>query len=464
MEHDQGRSGGASPQAADGDWRLAVSSRRRALARLLAAVENGPVGPVLMTGEPGAGKSWQARQLATLLPDQWRTVFVDLATAMNAFDFLRLIGHGLGVAVSDGSGAARSIVQGLLEDEARDGRRWLLVVDEAQRASASVWEEILSLINLLGRPSGFAAILVLGHTELARALSTRRYGQFESRLSLHLHLMPLDFDEACDLLGCSVQPGGALERALEELHRDARGNPARLFRLARVRPAVLQPDADREKRRQIHAQKRLPSAPLTSIERAARPDDADPSLDPAQAETRPASAHPAGLPLIPTKPPIRDEDGLVEVGWEGDLESDLDSGGESAGHSQSLADDQSLNEELIEDRYAALQAWAEWTRNQGRSARANPGDEAVLPGHLTPMAAGQDAKSGHIPADPIEPASHEDSPAFAGSKDPTGPEDAVDPVADDGRGPASPPAGIRAEGQHDFAPYSHLFTRLRAKG
>ena len=32
---------------------------------------------------------------------------------------------------------------------------------------------------------------------------------------------------------------------------------------------------------------------------------------------------PEHRPLMPSKPPIRDEDGLVEVGWEGDLEDEI---------------------------------------------------------------------------------------------------------------------------------------------
>ena len=61
--------------------------------------------------------------------------------------------------------------------------------------------------------------------------------------------------------------------------------------------------------------------------------------------------------LIPSKPPIRDEDGLVEVGWEGDLEDELSTPEGASSDSAAFISDQSpLNEELIDDRYAALQA------------------------------------------------------------------------------------------------------------
>jgi general secretion pathway protein A len=72
------------------------------------------------------------------------------------------------------------------------------------------------------------------------------------------------------------------------------------------------------------------------------------------------------------------------------------------------------SEEPVDDHYAALQAWTEWARNQGReTVRADRADD-----------------------DADEPA------------------EASDP-------PAPTPAGVWAERQQGFAPYSQLFTRLR---
>ncbi len=91
-------------------------------------------------------------------------------------------------------------------------------------------------------------------------------------------------------------------------------------------------------------------------------------------------------PLVPARPPIRVEDGLVEVGWEGDLDAEPAYEEESARPAdRPCPDDSSFNEELVEDRYAALQAWHEWTRNQGRGdtdsdptpLESSPADEAT---------------------------------------------------------------------------------------
>ncbi len=79
---------------------------------------------------------------------------------------------------------------------------------------------------------------------------------------------------------------------------------------------------------------------------------------------------------------------------------------------------------MIEDHYAALQAWTEWARNRDR---------------LTPPTAAADRAAHARPSTPAGPDEDESSQE-------------------------TPPAqilGLRAETPHDHAPYSQLFTRLR---
>jgi general secretion pathway protein A len=128
------------------------------------------------------------------------------------------------------------------------------------------------------------------------------------------------------------------------------------------------------------------------------------------------------------------EEGLVEVGWDGDLQTELaQAEGPPRSEEASCADDLAFSEELIEDRYAALQAWTEWTRGQGRQAGTKIEAADSGPGAIRAPAAEVDG-----------------SPTEAGASPPVARNQSF----------ATPEPDIRVESQHDFAPYSQLFSRL----
>ncbi len=409
-----------------------VFSRRQVLRRMQAAVGNGEPGPVLLTGEPGSGKTWLARRFASQLPAGWRAVRVDLGAAMNALEFLRLIGHSLGVSAGNRLGAARLKCEAALDDEAAEGRRWLLVIDDAHRGSPCVWDEIQAIVSRQGQPGGFGGVFILGRTALARAISTASCGGLAPGLLAHLHLPPLDLDEARELLG--GEDAGD-EQALEELHRDAQGNAGMLLRLAQTFPEHWQlgpaPALDNGALRpSVEALERSPSARLLRPDAPEKP--GEPVAPVPAGESLAVPARSVGPALIPTKPPLRIEDGLVEVGWDGDLASELDLTDDEEARFEPSSDlERSYHEEPIEDHYAALQARAEEMRNQSRLAGLSEDTAKAL------------APGGHDLAEELEEQTGEQPRAHKSAET------------------ALPASGIRVEGQHEFAPYSQLFTRLR---
>jgi hypothetical protein len=434
MDQDQGLRTETS-EPVQGDSSLAVCSRRRALDRLRSGIiACEPGHPILITGEPGAGKTWLAGQLAKFLPPPWLRAHVDLTRSMTALDFLQLIGHSAGLPLPDGLGSARARLHSLLHDDGVDGKCWLLIIDDAHRGSPAVWDEIRAVVNLSGRRDGFAAIVVLGDTELVRSVATRGLRGFASTIRLHLHLPPLDVDEARDLLKFMGHEHIAPDRALEELHRDARGNASALLCLAQARRhALSELSPDRTRRDAVFAWPRTIGQPVTISPGNEEPQNLE-SPQPVAASPL-AAARATGFrsdapSLVPTKPPIRVEEGLVEVGWDGDLETEFSESAETAGATQVRpAHDLSSNEELIDDPYAALQAWSEWTGGQeaGRSVAV-------------------ESSAARRSGEPVSVSREQASEETDGAPETS---------------PATAPAGIRAESQHEFAPYSQLFTRLR---
>jgi general secretion pathway protein A len=370
------------------------------------------------------------------LNSDWAVVLIHLARSMDGVDMLRLMGSALGRAIPDQLASARLAIESKLAEYSTDGRQVLLVIDDAERASADVWDELSVIADQLGRPSGVSALVVVGHTELARAVRDVRYPGFAPFFKEHIHLGPLDLDEARELIGSSF--AGV---TLEELHRDSRGNPSVLWKLAGALRGKL---AFEKGASAAGEQTQIGIAPTAQASVAPAIDSRVPASSTiAVAEARVAGQSAASgrqLPraLVPSRPPIRDEDGLVEVGWAGDLDSELD---EPETREVALAAElgagqaSALAEEPISDRYAALQARSEWTRA------------------VDPDSAGDNlSPHSRIRVNDVETNDENnegDEREAAGAR-----------VTAEANSSSGQPR-VRVETEHDHGPYSELFSRLR---
>jgi general secretion pathway protein A len=274
-------------------------------------------------------------------------------------------------------------------------------------------------------------MIVLGRTELARELASERLVAFAINLSLHLHLKPLDFEEARELLSLDERYGSMKGRILEQLHRDSQGNAKRLLQLASAQCWRIGSIAgDRHARNESAHPESWAEAMSEEVPRPGKDRDERASSS-VTARERHQDQLEDPLPLMPTRPPIRVEEGLVEVGWDGDSESEAAGSVESMfTRENSPTASTSAEEELIEDRCAALQAWTEWTRNRERPAehRLQSGKTDPSPGGGLTTAS--DSRGGT-------------------------------PETSSNSAPIASSTNLRAESPHDFAPYNQLFTRLR---
>ena len=415
-----GRGRGCQPAQALQTLKKHIGGDRRALA--------------LLTGESGSGKTWLWQRLTAELPPAWRWHCLDMSEAMDAVDFLNLVGQGLDLPWADRLGAARVSLARALADDAADGRSWLLVIENAERASEPVWSEIQALAHAMEKAAGFAAMILTGSVDLAHTLATRPMAPLATRIEAHVHLLPLDRDEARELIAARAGSEGADLANVDALHRDTRGNPRRLLQLLRkhhtdnrlpqtaVQPPVV---------RRLPARDPRPSAPAGNGEPTAAMFDDEEDESPPQVRPSDAIVELSSPPLVPGRPPLRVEEGLIEVGWEGNLEAEaVVEGGEPITDPTPVtakpADAEPLGEEMIEDHYAALQAWTEWAKNRGQTSSPS----------IPPL--------GCSPA--TEPAAEPGSKADG--------EETGDPKT-------LSISGLRAEAEHEHAPYSQLFTRLR---
>ena len=131
------------------DPRFFFSSKghRRAMAYLVYGANQGE-GFIVITGEIGAGKTMLARTLARKLDSQNLVMAQVVSTRLEADDMLRMVTAAFGLPHENSSKATvlRNLEQFLLACH-RQGKRALLLVDEAQNLPPASVEELRMLSN-----------------------------------------------------------------------------------------------------------------------------------------------------------------------------------------------------------------------------------------------------------------------------------------------------------------------------
>jgi len=150
-------------------------------------------GFVMVTGRPGTGKSTLINDLTEELRRE-RGLFAALScTQIEADDLLRLVVLNFGL---DGRTAQKSLLlhdlQGLLMRLYREGRRPLLIIDEAQDLPPRALEELRLLTNLQQNNQPLLQIFLVGQEELRDTVLAPGLEQLHQRIVAACHLLPLD--------------------------------------------------------------------------------------------------------------------------------------------------------------------------------------------------------------------------------------------------------------------------------
>lgn len=234
-----------------------AGSHREALAHLLYGIEEGE-GFISVTGEVGTGKTTLCRTLLERLDGDIELAFL-FNPSRTALELLQSICAEFGLP-AEGL-ARRSLMNQLdafLVERKRQGRRVLLIIDEAQTLSENTLEQVRLLSNLETSREKLIQILLLGQPELDRKLDGRGLRQLRQRISVRWKLEPLGPQETRAYVRhrLSVAAGEPrdlfTEAALREVHRRTGGVPRLVNQLcdrsllagyaaraAQIRPALV---------------------------------------------------------------------------------------------------------------------------------------------------------------------------------------------------------------------------------
>lgn len=199
----------------DPDFYFESATHRKALSYLGYGLAQGE-GFIVITGEVGAGKSTLVAHLMQKIDPSQLTVAQIVTAALDGEEIVHVVAQAFGLEI-DGHDKASALgaIEGFLHEEARAGRRCLLVVDESQNLSASALEELRMLSNFQLGAHPLLQTLLLGQPEFRDFLASHEeLEQLRQRVIAAHHLEAMEQGE--------LQP--YIEHRLECVGWD--GNPA----------------------------------------------------------------------------------------------------------------------------------------------------------------------------------------------------------------------------------------------
>jgi len=222
------------PFAITPDPRYLYLSERHAeaLAHLLYGI-NESGGFIQLTGEVGTGKTTVVRTLLSRVPHH-ADVAVILNPRVTPVEFLLTICEELGLGVADADrDSVKQMVDALnrrLLSAHAEGRRIIVIVDEAQNLSAEVLEQVRLLTNLETPTQKLLQIILIGQPELRELLDRTELRQLAQRITGRYHLEPLSREETRGYIRHRLRVAGAAGEiftpaALAEVHRLSTGIP-----------------------------------------------------------------------------------------------------------------------------------------------------------------------------------------------------------------------------------------------
>ena len=166
-------------------------------------------GFIIITGEVGAGKTTLMRHLFQKIAQERIVAAQLVSTRLDPDDVLRMVTAAFGLAYENLSKATLLLeLEEFMRQRDREGKRVLLVVDEAQNLSPQTLEELRMLSNFQTDDRPLLQTFLLGQPEFRRTLLGSQMQQLRQRVIATYHLGPLDLAETKSYIEHRLQKAG----------------------------------------------------------------------------------------------------------------------------------------------------------------------------------------------------------------------------------------------------------------
>jgi type II secretory pathway predicted ATPase ExeA len=165
-------------------------------------------GIVKVTGEVGSGKTMLCRMLLERLPDNVESLYL-ANPSLSRQEILGAIADELGVP-TDGKAThslTRALQDALIQRYAQ-GKRVVLLIDEAHAMPAESLEEIRLLSNLESKAAKLLQIALFAQPELDERLAATDMRQLRERITQHFNLAPLKKEDVAAYIEFRLRAAG----------------------------------------------------------------------------------------------------------------------------------------------------------------------------------------------------------------------------------------------------------------
>jgi putative secretion ATPase (PEP-CTERM system associated) len=214
-------------------------THRKALSYLGYGLAQGE-GFIVITGEVGAGKSTLVAHLTNTIDPQRLAVGQIVTSKLDEDETVHVVAQSFGLDIEGHDKAsALGAIEAFLHEQARAGRRCLLVVDESQNLSIPALEELRMLSNFQLGNHPLLQTLLLGQPEVRATLqASPDLEQLRQRVIAAHHLEPMEKGEIEPYVIHRLQKVGwdgnpaFDQRVFAELYEASGGIPRRVNQIA----------------------------------------------------------------------------------------------------------------------------------------------------------------------------------------------------------------------------------------
>ena len=203
-----------------------------ALARLDYIKSRG--GILLLTGDPGVGKTLALRRYVNGLNENLFTTYYTPLATLSRSDLLYHINRLLGLPHRMSKSAIYTqIQQAVLESKEQLGKTVLLIIDEAHLLQTGPLEELRLLTNFKMDSYDPFILILSGQSDLKRVMDFAVMEPFNQRIAIRYHMPPLSPEQSRHYVTHHLELAGAKEpifddKALDCVHEVSFGIPRKI--------------------------------------------------------------------------------------------------------------------------------------------------------------------------------------------------------------------------------------------